>query len=229
MKIQLIDYLQRRINVDHLSNLPVNKVIVVLKQVQKRPKTAKKKQLVVNLTSDKKSDSIITTENDLFKSAIVVQNYESNTTNIPPSSNIERLPISTTTILRRTPSVLRRSSTKSNEGQLEVKQNFDHIDTQMTAPTTNQIEVEKNKEQVLTPITNTITETKLASNDQLIQQQQNRLELVDNRKRIKKGAFDAGESMGDLVAFELGMMGSNRGAMRKNRFGLGKEKYPESQ
>jgi hypothetical protein len=31
--------------------------------------------------------------------------------------------------------------------------------------------------------------------------------------------------MNDLVAFELGMMGSNRGAMKKNRFHLGKENH----
>jgi hypothetical protein len=94
------------------------------------------------------------------------------------------------------------------------------------AATTTTIErpiiVNNNKEQILVPITNNISENKQDINDQLIQQQQP-VDLADVRKRMKKGAFDAGESMQDLVAFQLGMMGSQRGAMKKTRFRLGKE------
>jgi hypothetical protein len=97
--------------------------------------------------------------------------------------------------------------------------------TTTTAKPTTTVEkpiTDNNQEQFLLPITNNLTENNENINDQLIQQEL-RVELAENRKRIKKGAFDSGESMNDLIAFELGMMGNKRAAMRKTRFRLGKE------
>ena len=150
-----------------------------------------------------------------------VQNYESNTTNpsIPPK--IERVQVPTT-IPRKIPSVLRRSSIKSIDGNTILKQTFDNVDTQIT--TTERSEQSKfdanNQDETIRPSTGTTIDIK--QQDDQSADPQGRLELADNRKRIKKGAFDGGESMNDLMAFELGSIGNNRGAMKKNRFRMGK-------
>ncbi len=175
-----------------------------------------------------------TTDNDLLKTAIFVQNYESNPTNsdLPTNSNlptkIERLQLPTN-IIRKAPAVLRRSSIKQTDDNTGTRQILDNIDTQMktTTTTTTTIDqpiIDNNKEQILVPITSHIWENKQDINDQLIQQQQQQqpVDLADARKRIRKGAFDPGESMQDLVAFQLGMMSTQR-AMKRTRFRLGKE------
>ncbi len=158
---------------------------------------------------------------------MTVQNYESNTPAQILLSKIERPPLPTTT-LRKTSFALRRSSVKSTEESSGIKAPLDQVGPQITTTIPaidEQPVVDNTKEQVLAPITNKITETKQDFNDQLIAQQ-SRLELADNRKRVKKGAFDASESMTDLVAFELGMMGGgSRGAMKRNQFRLGKENH----
>jgi hypothetical protein len=195
------------------------------KKSTKRPKTAKKKKVVVvDLIPDKTTDSVSTktTDNDLLKTAMFVQHYGSNTTdqNLPSITEHTQLPINLQ--LKKSPSPLRRSSIKSNDDITTVKHFLDNIDTQITTTTTNeQIEpvkeqqpiIDNKQEQILAPVTNIITENK----------QQPLLEPVDNRKRVKKGAFDVGQSMNDMIAFELGMTGSHRGAMNKNKFRLGKE------
>lgn len=61
-----------------------------------------------------------------------------------------------------------------------------------------------------------LNETKADPNSHLLP---SRFELLDTRKRIKKGAFEGSDSMNDLVAFELEMMSNRRGAMKRTRFG----------
>jgi hypothetical protein len=202
------------------------------KKSTKRPKTAKKKQVVaVDLTSDKKAGSLTTktTDDDLLLNSMIVQNYGSNIADQNPSLKIEHLPVPINLQLKKPPSPLRRSSIKSNDDIIAIKHSLDNIDTQMTttAAATEQIEPTKEQQvitddkqdQILATITNNITENK----------QPVLLEPADNRKRIKKGAFDVGESMNDMIAFELGMMGSQRGAMKKNKVRFGKENKNENE
>jgi hypothetical protein len=171
------------------------------------------------------------TDNDLFKTAMTVQNYESNTPNQTLPSKIERVQLPTN-LTRKAPSILRRSSIKSNDSNLGPTQPFDHIDIQITTTTPLQqtespILDTPNNEQILLPITNHLPDIQQDTNDQL-NQQQTQLEVVENRKRIKKGAFDITDSKSDIAAFELGMKARNRVAMRKTRFRLGKAQNKNS-
>ena len=193
----------------------------------KRPKTGKKKKVIVDIITDKKSDTSSITKpidtNDLLKSAVFIQNYESNT-----STKIERIQPSTN-IIRKPPAILHRSTSKSSEDTLELKKILETTSTPIitsvqaevpppppptTTTTTNQIIPEETT--VTTTNTSNVTENKPNSNEPV----QPRLQFADNRKRIKKGAFDTSNSMHDLVAFELGMLGSQRGAMKRTRLQL---------
>jgi hypothetical protein len=181
----------------------------------KRSKTDKKKQLGGSLTPDKKPDSLITqTTDDLLKTAMFVQNYENNLPNQNLSTKIERvqLPTTPTITIRKTPSNLHPLPVKSTDGNTTIKQLLVNIDTQITTT------IEKPKEQILIPITNNLTESKQDSNDQVIQQE-SQVDQTDIRKRIKKGAFDRGESTNNFI----GLISSQRVAMRRNRFRFRKE------
>ncbi|CAF2585730.1 unnamed protein product [Rotaria sp. Silwood2] len=206
----------------------------------KRPKTAKKKQVTTDLTSAKKTELVTTktTDNDLLKTAMIVQNYGSNTIDLNHSSDIERLQLPTNTNnlpIKGISSAIHRSSINSNEGSSETKQYLNDIDTQMAAktppppptpktppptiertePLKEQTIINNNKDKIIDPLTT-------IENKQPITEKKPELEVVDNRKRIKKGAFDT-ESMSDMIAFELGVMGNSRSAMKKSKSRLGKE------
>jgi hypothetical protein len=153
-----------------------------------------------------------------------VQTYETNTAVQDVPEKVERIQIPVN-INRKIPSVPRRASIKSNDSNLGIKPTLGDITTQMTTTTTTttleQSKIETNNEQNLISTTDATIETKQDLIES-ISDSQSRLEFVDNRKRTKKGAFDASESVNDFVAFELGLMGS-RSAMKKNRVRFGKE------
>lgn len=84
-------------------------------------------------------------------------------------------------------------------------------------PLKDQPVTDDNKEQPVAPVTNNV----IIDNKQPVQVEEipsvkAELEVVENRKRVKKSAFDPGDSMGDLIAFELAMMGG-KSAMSKSR------------
>ena len=190
----------------------------------KRPKTGKKKQVVVNLIPEKQADPK-SDENNLFKSAMFVQNYDSNTPDATASTKTERISVPVS-LPRKTSTVPRRPSLKAIDGTSVLRKTFDNVDTQIT--TTERLEQSKTESnnQLLSNVLPTIPPTEIKQAQQQSDQsndQQTTSESVDNRKRVRKGAFDATESMTDLVQFELGLLGNNRGAMKKNRFRAGKE------
>ena len=188
----------------------------------KRPKTAKKKQVVVNLVPDKQDEGK-TADNNLFKSAMFVQNYESTTTtsNATIPSKIERVQVPVI-LPRKTSSILRRPSLKSVDVTAALKKTLDNIDTQIiTTERLEQTKVETNN-QLPTTTLPTIPSTEVKQANTSSTDQPTALGSVDVRKRVRKGAFEGGDSMADLVQFELGLFGNNRGAMKKNRFGTGK-------
>ncbi|CAF0749695.1 unnamed protein product [Rotaria sordida] len=232
---------KRRSSQQSISQISNNDIRISIK----RPKTGKKKQVTTDLTFGKKTEPLTTktTDNDLLKKAMSVQNYGNNTTiDLNHSSNIERLQLPTNTnnlSIKKTSSTVQHSSIDSNDDSLKIKQYFDDIDTQMATktppppppptppPTIEQIEpskeqaiIDNNKDQIVDLLTT--IENRQPTLDQLTQQK-SELEIVDNRKRIRKGAFDPPESMNDMIAFELGIMGSSRSAIKKSKFRLGKE------
>lgn len=204
----------------------------------KRPKTAKKKQTTVDSTIQKKIERLTTktTDSDLLKKAMTVQNYGNNTIDLNPALNIERDQLLTTlndAQIRKPSSGVRRSSLTSNDDNSKVKQHLDNIDTQMktSAKTTtplptervepvkeeNAVVVDNDKEKSVQSSTNeSVTENKQSVKEQLTGQKPE-LETIDNRKRVKKSAFDADETMNDMIAFELAMMGNSRSAMKKSK------------
>ncbi|CAF3411317.1 unnamed protein product [Rotaria sp. Silwood1] len=210
----------------------------------KRPKTAKKKQVTTDSTSAKKTEPLTTktTDNDLLNKAMIVQNYGNNNIDLSNLSNIERLQLPTN--INNLSTNRHRSSINSNGGSPEIRKYLDDIDTQMavktppppptpttaktpppptieqTEPLKEQVIIDQKKDQIIDPLTT--IENKQPTKDQLTQQKPE-LEVVDNRKRIKKGAFDPVESMNDMIAFELGIMGNSRSAMKKSKLRSGKE------
>ncbi|CAF3354707.1 unnamed protein product, partial [Rotaria socialis] len=197
----------------------------------KRPKTAKKKHLTVDLTSEKRKDSLTNKniDDDLFTKVMIVQNYGSNNnTDLNP---MDRLQIQTSIPTKRISFDVRRSSTKSNDSNQDTLKSLDNIDTQITsknvsAPTPEPVQttIGNHTDQTVEPVTDNIV---IIDNMQPVQdqsiEQKPVLEFVDNRKRVRKSAFDPGETMSDMMGFELGMMGSSRSAIRKSKTSSGKE------
>lgn len=174
--------------------------------------------MIVNLVPDKHTEGK-PDDNNLFKSAMFVQNYESTTptSSTTNPSKIERVqaPVSGP---RKATSILRRPSIKSIEITTAMKKTLDNVDTQIiTTERLEQAKVETTNQSPSTALP-TISTTEVKP----VNTSSSTLETVDSRKRIRKGAFDGGDSMADLVQFELGLLGNNRGAMKKNRFQSGK-------
>jgi hypothetical protein len=144
-----------------------------------------------------------------------VQNYETNSAVQDVPGKIERIQIPVN-INRKIPSAVRRASVKSNDSNLAAKPTLGDIATQITAAATT---IETNNEQNHVSTTTDIKQDLIEP----IINSQSRLDVVDNRKRTRKSAFDASESVSDFVSFELGLMANSRSAMKKNRFHLGKE------
>ncbi|CAF2062958.1 unnamed protein product [Rotaria magnacalcarata] len=199
----------------------------------KRPKTAKKKHVTVDLTSEKRKDSLTNKniDDDLFQKVMIVQNYGSN--NNSDLNPMDRFQIQASIPMKRISSDVRRSSTKSNESNQDTQKSLDNIDTQITskivsAPTPEPVQttIDNHTDQTVEHITDNIA---IIDNMQPVQdqsiEQKPVLEFAANRKRVKKSAFDPGETMSDMMAFELGIMGSSRSAIRKSRTSSGKENH----
>ena len=212
----------------------------------KRSKTVKKKRLVVDLTAEKKDESLKIKQNDneFLKEAMIVQNYGNNTTDQTLSSTTDhlQLPLTNTNLpTTDTPSTARRLSFKTHDSDLETQQIPDNISTQMatTSTTIEQTEmveeqrepvdeqaiIDNNTEQILVPIMNDIIENRELIAEQITEKQQPQLGIVEVHKRVKKGAFDPDHTMGDMVAFELGMLTSNRNAIKRPRQRIEKENH----
>ena len=207
----------------------------------KRPKSGKKKQqIVVDLNTDKRPEvtTALSTENDLWKKAITVQNYGNNFTGDQPASSIfDRLPASTTTRtlpVKKTSSPIRRSSIRSNDGNSGMKQLLDNVNTQMTAtitttttplthtdPTKAPVAHDTSTVPVLAPVANNngITGDKLAKSETSTSLQ-TAAEALDPRKRLRAGPFNSNGSMKDTITFELDFSGRKRDAMKRTRFQL---------
>jgi hypothetical protein len=149
-----------------------------------------------------------TNDNIPLEKAITVQNYGSNTTDQSSSSKIKRrkLPTSTTNSQsKKTPSVVRQPSVKFKDNTTEIT----------TAIATEQKEqpIIDNKQD--TPVTNNIAENQQNINEQVTP------EVC--HKHTKKGAFDSNDLVSDKITFEIKMLGSRGGVIKKTQFHLEKE------